>query len=753
VRPTLAAEELKRNLTQYLSTTFALADRPVRESLERFLNHPDYGIFRGPYLRIRTPFRRAGDNWKSVLDWAPQELRPYLHQAQAWDRLTTNNGHEPQPTLITTGTGSGKTEAFLIPVLDHCRRERANGRVGVKAVLLYPMNALATDQALRLNDLLTREPALASVTAGLYIGETPDTTYQKVLTDRGDIRRLKPDVLITNYKMLDLLLQRADDLPLWQEADIRYVVVDEFHTYDGAQGTDVAMLLRRLAKATGHSRPGQPLGRICPVATSATLGGNSDADTIRKTAREVFGADFDDDSVITEQRQPVDDFLGDVDYTLPLPEPHDLASLPDPRHNDKAMKRVAKVVTGKDEDLTPQQLGQALRKHILTHALLDVLGDKPSTSSEILEVLPRGGPYSWGAAFRQSPKQAADALARFVALLSEARNPDETEPRPFLHIESHLWIRPPSRLVRLISEKPSFGWYGEAPPEAESTLGGTPREALPAVYCRHCGRSGWAALSLERDPQDLEGDGRKVYRAAVSRDKRLVRVFIAATDAEIRAHGAPGAPTVLVLHASGHRIRPLDPGNDLDADGIPRENPDGVLVLGDLRHDRDGVYAADNDRCPACGMDDGTRFLGASLAGLASVAVTELFTGGELAEQQRKTLLFNDAVQDAAHRAGFVASRSYSFSLRTLLTAILERAPNHTATLNDLIAMSSRTPARRSGYLRWSRPTCTAAPMSTSSSQARTMDPGPPGGLSPNAWPSRPSSSSASGLVSAAPLS
>ena len=108
-------------------------------------------------------------------------------------------------------------------------------------------------------------------------------------------------------------------------------------------------------------------------------------------------------------------------------------------------------------------------------------------------------------------------------------------------------------------------------------------------------------------------------------------------------------------------------------------------MLGDIRHDKDGVYAAEHDRCPACGMDDGTRFLGAGLASLASVAITELFTGGQLQDPQRKTLLFNDAVQDAAHRAGFVASRSYSFSLRTLVAAILHDGGG-AANLNDLIA-------------------------------------------------------------------
>src|SRR5262249_20828467 len=152
----------------------------------------------------------------------------------------------------------------------------------------------------------------------------------------------------------------------------------------------------------------------------------------------------------------------------------------------------------------------------------EVLGDTPSTAHEILEELPRKGPYSWGAAFRQSPHTVAAALARFTALLSIARG--RGGDRPFVHIETHLWIRPLSRIVRLISDRPTFGWYGEAAPEAESTLGGSPRESLPAIYCRHCGRSGWAALSPEKDPQSLGGDPQKIYRTAVS-DKRLVRTF------------------------------------------------------------------------------------------------------------------------------------------------------------------------------------------------------------------------------------
>ena len=89
MQPTLAAAEVRRNITQYLSTTFALADEPVREGLESFFNDPAQGIFLGPYLRVRTPFRKSDDSWRQALEWHPADFTPFLHQAKAFQRLSS----------------------------------------------------------------------------------------------------------------------------------------------------------------------------------------------------------------------------------------------------------------------------------------------------------------------------------------------------------------------------------------------------------------------------------------------------------------------------------------------------------------------------------------------------------------------------------------------------------------------------------------------------------------------------------------
>ncbi|WP_232066406.1 DEAD/DEAH box helicase [Tsukamurella tyrosinosolvens] len=174
--PSLLAAEVQTSIVEYLTTTFALSDPAAQAALRGFLSDPETGIFRGPYLKIRTPYQPVGDGWVSPLEWMPHEFKPFRHQAEAFARLSTN-GMAARPTIVTTGTGSGKTESFLVPLLDHCRRASARGERGIKAIILYPMNALVTDQARRLAQYLHGDKRLTGVTAGVYIGGTGKRRY------------------------------------------------------------------------------------------------------------------------------------------------------------------------------------------------------------------------------------------------------------------------------------------------------------------------------------------------------------------------------------------------------------------------------------------------------------------------------------------------------------------------------------------------------------------------------------------------
>ncbi len=116
--PTLQAEHLRAGLTDYLATTFALTDPDARGALTDFIGDADSGMFKGPYVRLQLPFAPAAGNWRLHLDWY-EGFPPYGHQAKAFERLSSKHQVRPQPTLVTTGTGSGKTEAFLIPIIDH----------------------------------------------------------------------------------------------------------------------------------------------------------------------------------------------------------------------------------------------------------------------------------------------------------------------------------------------------------------------------------------------------------------------------------------------------------------------------------------------------------------------------------------------------------------------------------------------------------------------------------------------------------
>lgn len=715
--PSREAVQIREALTDYLTTTFALSDVDAQRSLSEFLTDPEAGIFRGPFVRARIPFRAADHGWRDTLDWYEGHT-PYGHQAEAFRRLSSSNlGEQPDgsvkehplPTLVVTGTGSGKTEAFLYPILDHVLRAKAAGADGVKALILYPMNALANDQARRIAEMIRRHDALKGVRAALYTGEQAGPKRTRVTADglinhRETIRDDPPDILLTNYKMLDQVLLRPADRSLVEAMahGLQYLVLDEFHTYDGAQGTDVAMLLRRLGlalrRSRGDARPlnpafdAFPLGDVTPIATSATLGDDGDPSGMLAFAETVFGRPFEADSVVTETRQSARLWIQNARTAGQIP------AAPATGINNALASTIAEAEIAEDassaeiaaivlDHLYPTTAGldaaastvdwatmgdadllASVAAHPLIHSIAQAAEKAISIDDLADELLPRG--LGTDETFESRREVRRTFLTRVFAMLSHVR---ARVGRLALSIDLNLWVRELTRIDRAASPIVRFSWSDDGPSDA--LLDDGELAVFPAIYCRHCGRSGWG-VELAPTGSDLSADDESIRRNHASRETRSR--FRALLHAPGEADSLEAGTPVAGLAWFDPQLRRISSAIPEDEDRTAVHLP--VLTL-------TGDHAGDDSRddvCPACQRRDGIRFLGSAMATMLSVIVTTLFGDAQLDRGEKKALIFTDSVQDAAHRAGFVQSRAHVFALRN---AIRQAVGDQPAPLDEIVTL------------------------------------------------------------------
>lgn len=304
------------HLKQYIKSTLQINDPKLEELFKDELNKVT--VTKGPYISINHPFKSG----KSIRELCSEGIisnqllkmkelkvdRPlYVHQEKAI-RLS----NEGINLVVSTGTGSGKTESFLIPILNAIAKEIDEGKEirGVQALLLYPMNALANDQRLRIREILVDFP---QITFGFYTGETQEYEnkakkeyygeYESYplsneIISREVVRKDPPHILFTNYSMLEYILLRPGDKQLFESTNTsswKYIVIDEAHTYRGTLGIEVSLLLRRL------------LGNIDSdprfILTSATLASSEEEyPAVIEFAQKLTSKKFDSKSIIVADR-------------------------------------------------------------------------------------------------------------------------------------------------------------------------------------------------------------------------------------------------------------------------------------------------------------------------------------------------------------------------------------------------------------------------------------------------------------------
>jgi ATP-dependent helicase YprA (DUF1998 family) len=299
--------DLDETYKRYLFTTNLISDLEP-ELKDSFLSKlgSDFEIVRGPFVHatpcykpdksVRSLVNGEGEVTlsKGMLDLPADTFDPdrplYSHQVEAMSLLDKGRN-----LVVATGTGSGKTESYLLPILDSILKDPTPG---LRAIIVYPLNALANDQLFRLRELLKEMP---QVTFGRYTGETkekPDQNDDGLPNERkcrSEIRDSPPHILLTNFAMLEYLLLRPRDSELFEDHNLKFIVLDEAHTYSGAQGIEIAMLMRRLKNHLDDQK-----SQIKFILTSATIGDGANGKIeVAKFASDLTGNNFEPQDVLS----------------------------------------------------------------------------------------------------------------------------------------------------------------------------------------------------------------------------------------------------------------------------------------------------------------------------------------------------------------------------------------------------------------------------------------------------------------------
>ncbi len=580
---------------------------------------------------LHAECRRIFRKGKSAQDGGTP-LRLHRHQADAIKVALTGANY-----VLTTGTGSGKSLAYILPIVNHVLRN-GSGK-GIQAIVVYPMNALANSQRRELEKFLGPgyPEGKPLVTFRRYTGQEKDEEKQAIIAD-------PPDILLTNYVMLELILTRPDERPLVQgAAGLRYLVLDELHTYRGRQGADVALLVRRAREAFAADR-------LQVVGTSATLAGegtwSEQRDEVARVASLLFGATVHPQNVIGETLQRV----------TPSADP---AS---PAFVEKLRARLA-------EPLLPAPKGFVEFANDPLSAWIEStfgLRVEPATG-RLVRTTPRGLTGEDGAAreLAGSVSLPEDLCRRAVEQQLLASYGDARDPATGFPVFAF-------RLHQFLSRGDTV--YASLEPEAQRYItlqgqqfvpGDRTRALIPLVFCRECGQE-YYCVRRRKDPET----GGRVFQPREMSDRTEDESDDAA--GFLYASGDRPWPTSveqaterlpddwLEERGGTFRVRPNRRGDVpqiVRLDGLGREAAAGL----------DAAWVAAPFRfCLRCGVSWGHRQTSdfpklASLATegrstattvLSLTVVRALRADGTLPDHARKLLSFTDNRQDASLQAG-----------------------------------------------------------------------------------------------------
>jgi ATP-dependent helicase YprA (DUF1998 family) len=721
MQPLSIVERVKANYKNYIKTAFPIIDDSLREQAHAHIDEANL-LWRGPYLSLQRPYElsektlaessqlKLDSDLLSAGEYIDErgirhppfgEWQLYIHQQRAVEQITSGKN-----TIISSGTGSGKTEGFFIPILNHCLQ---NPGPGIKALILYPMNALANDQYDRFAKYLSD----TGITFARYTGDTPedeteaqkfgkelrpDHLPQEAIWYRYQIRHKKtlPNILLTNYSMLEYLLLRKLDRVLFDE-NLRFLVLDEVHTYHGARGIEVACLIRRLKE---HTRKLD--GELVCIGTSATVKGDS-TQPVAAFASELFGEKFAAGDVQTEVYQELPPIKDGYLPPAPAIEQDDIKLLGDLSSLDavaafcrnhiapESVVDAALKQAGRSDDAVAEFLGRILSRNQLFRAIETVLVE-PCSIDEVTEFLQTGITPQEA---RQTPDTKSEEVQLKGLRAGAGESPLKREVETYLLLGARAKVdgQPLIRPKVHVFWRGLQGFYrctnrtcGKLYAEFMDACEICHARCLPAEICRSCGQDFYRAYP---DDADLE----LFVTAKRTKKKKLAEL----PESFKLLDEAIGEATPVHFTYELHEYIEESEAEEIDAEephaqkvpthycpacgmmyltGAARcECEERETVREDAREiARPETYLGLIHKCPACdsiyggGLEVVTPLRSATMVSI-NILVESIFQ--YLTPEQRRLLMFCDNRQDTAFQAAYLGNKHAQFVGRQLIYQVL----------------------------------------------------------------------------------
>ena len=729
LNPILYTNDIVKDFLKYQLTAYPFADENLYNQMRSLLNLEQTRrtpLFKGPYVSLSRGFRQGS----ALSDLVAENIfHPHLENIAEYPSLY---GHQEKAvraisqgktTLISTGTGSGKTECFLYPIISHCLQLKDDhAPAGIAAIIVYPMNALAEDQLGRLRKLLAGQ----GITFGMYVGKTPEKTadapgkrlkngsssqdYKEAFKkaqhrqtnqtiyppeekiSREEMRESPPRILLTNVKQLELLLTRQRDTELFNQVQLQYLVFDEAHTVSGAAGAETACLIRRLRSFCDRA-----IDETTCIATSATI---ADPNTGQEAGREFvarfFGVKRDNIELVGEQYE-ADNWAEQRITPPPLPgKPNvqlnnvlntlEQAQQENNDHNGTGtpVQRVFQAITG--EAINAQKWQESLYDHLAANELVYQLSEslkQPRLLSDLIQDLQQ----------RLQRQISEEELLIWLALGAASRK----DGRPLLRPVIHGFIRGVGGAVVTFPNNTPQLWLSA---EDISASGQDHLFHLPVSTCTTCGQhyfvhhvADFKFSERDKAPQGGQALGTRQHWEPLSEERGGNRVILLdrlitqdETD-HVLDHPKNTAPVYYCRQCGTLHSSPQQRAKDKDSDRCDNCGALGDLVVLLAVHQKE-KHAGKLTSCVAC-QASGRQSLGRYREPIRDIRATTVSDVHVLSQnlihhaERQRLLVFADNRQDAAFQAGWMQDHARRYRLRSLMYEHIQRG---SISIGDLTA-------------------------------------------------------------------